>query len=277
MIASRFFSELPMGFGDQIIATGLAKGARARGERIALGDGEKIRWDPSSEQIFRNNPNLVRPDESLKASDVRWINYYKGSRLYSTQQGDRWKFNPDFRVQPGEFFFTAGDLQAAERLSLPKKFIVIEPNVKRHVTIRGSYLINKQWPHTRYQQVVNELSARGHRVLQFAYGDAPRLHNVWLIQTPSFRAAAAILSKASFYVGSEGGLHHAAAAVGTPATVLFGAWLPPETLGYPDHANLTGGATEACGLLRPCEHCAAAMNRITVDDVLAAAETKIRR
>jgi len=266
-----------VGFGDQIIATGLAKGARARGERIALGDGEKVRWDPSSEQIFRNNPNLVRPDENVRVTDVRWVRYYKGSRQYSTQQGDRWKFNTDFRVVAGEFFFTAGDQQSAERLSLPKKFIVIEPNAKRHVRDRGAYLVNKTWPFERYQQVVNELSSRGHCMLQFIYGDAPRLHNVWLIQTPSFRSAAVILGKASLYIGAEGGLHHAAAAVGTPATVLFGGWLPPSVLGYEAHANLTGGATEACGLLRPCDHCAAAMDRITVDEVLAAAETKLRR
>jgi len=266
-----------LGIGDNLIASSFAKGARLRGKRIAFGDGLRLIWDQNSEPVFRNNPNVVFPGSPLNGSDVEWVRFYKGCRQYSTQEGDRWRFNYDFHVQPGEFFFTAGDEAAAERLSLPKKFIVIEPNVKRHLTIRGAYLANKAWPLTRYQQVVNELSARGHRMLQFVYGDAPRLHNVWLIQTPTFRSAAVILGKASLYIGAEGGMHHAAAAVGTPAVVLFGGWLPSSVLGYPTHANLTGGATEACGRLRPCDHCTAAMDRITVDDVLAAAETKLRR
>jgi len=266
-----------LGVGDNIIASSLAKGARLRGKRIAFGDGSKLIWDQNSEPVFRHNPNVIFPGSPLSGSDVEWVPFYKGARQYSRQEGDRWRFNYDFHVQPGELFFNGVDQQSAERLALPKKFVVIEPHVKRHVTIRGAYLGNKQWPVARYQQVVNELSARGIRVVQFVYGDVPRLHNVWLIQTPSFRSAAIILGKASLYLGAEGGMHHAAAAVGTPAVVLFGGWLPPSVLGYPMHANLTGGATEACGLLRPCDHCATAMDRITVDEVLEAAETKLRR
>jgi hypothetical protein len=45
---------------------------------------------------------------------------------------------------------------------------------------------------------------------------------------------------------SEGGMHHAAAAVGVPAVVLFGGFIPPEIMGYKGQISLTGGAT-ACG------------------------------
>jgi hypothetical protein len=52
--------------------------------------------------------------------------------------------------------------------------------------------------------------------------------------------------------------------------VLFGGFIPPSVTGYGGHANLTGGA-EACGSLDPCRHCQAAMGRIGVDEVHAAA------
>ena len=265
-----------MGIGDNILGTSLAKGARARGKRIAFGDGSRLLWDQNSEPIFRHNPNVVFPGQPLSASDVEWVHYHKGNRHYSTQQGDRWVFNYAFHATPGEFFFQPSEQTTVERLGLPQGFMVVEPNVKRHVRLRGEYLVNKQWPFKRYQEVVTELTSQNRRVVQFIYGDVPRLHGAWLIQTPSFRSAAAILANASLYLGSEGGLHHAAAALGIPAVVLFGGWLPPSVLGYETHINLTGGESEACGLLRPCPHCAAAMNRISVDDVLTAAQEQLR-
>jgi hypothetical protein len=67
-------------------------------------------------------------------------------------------------------------------------------------------------------------------------------------------------------------MHHGAAAMGVPGVVLFGGFIPPQVTGYLMHANLTGGA-EACGSLNPCPHCAAAMQAISVDEVLHHAMT----
>lgn len=90
-----------------------------------------------------------------------------------------------------------------------------------------------------------------------------------LIQTPDFWRACAILSRASAYVGHEGGLHHAAAALGIPGVVIFGGFISPETTGYDCHVNLfTGG--NACGNRTPCMHCRDAMNRITPEAVAEA-------
>ena len=67
------------------MAAGLAKGAKARGKRIAFGDGKQIIWDHHSEQIFRGNPNIARPGDE-GATDLEWINYYRGNRLYNVQE-----------------------------------------------------------------------------------------------------------------------------------------------------------------------------------------------
>jgi ADP-heptose:LPS heptosyltransferase len=105
-------------------------------------------------------------------------------------------------------------------------------------------------------------------VVQFAVG-RDRLSGVRTLQTTSFRHSLAVLARAALVICPEGGLHHGAAAMGAPAVVLFGGFIPPQVTGYETHANLTGGA-KACGQLAPCQHCRAAMDAITVDAVIGA-------
>ena len=96
------------------------------------------------------------------------------------------------------------------------------------------------------------------------------LHNgVTTIEFHQFREAIATMSLARLYIGPEGGLHHAAAALGVDAIVIMGGFIPPSVIGYPDHINLTGGALDACGNTEPCVHCRNAMSRISVDEVFS--------
>jgi hypothetical protein len=217
--------------------------------------------------ILVRNPNVAFPRECYDSDTLEWIDYRKGHRIYNTALHDRWQWNYDFHVTRGEVFFDASETDYAKRYFMAGS-IIIEPNVPAR---KGVYITNKAWGLARYQEVVNVLTARGHNVYQFLLGDRPILKGVRRIQAHTFRQAVAILKRASLYIGTEGGLHHGAAAVGTPAVVLFGGWLPPSVLGYESHVNLTGGETEACGLFRVCEHCRQAMTRISTDEVLAAA------
>lgn len=132
--------------------------------------------------------------------------------------------------------------------------------------------INKDWPFERYQAVADALIKQGRKVLQFDYGLGPMLNGVVRVPTRQFRDALAVLSYAGLYIGPEGGLHHGAAAVGIPAVVIFGGWVPPAVTGYASHINLTGGATEWCGNFAACAHCRQALDRISVDEVIDAAK-----
>lgn len=257
-----------MGLGDQLMATGMARGARDRGKRIAFGDGRRILWDQNSEQIFRGNPNIAAPG-SEGAADLEWIRYYKGHRIYNRQAGHRWAWNMEFRPTPGEVFLTVAEKQAGKRAG--HGFVLIEP----HVEAWKSVAPNKDWGAARYQDVADRLIADGHRIVQFGYakGGSP-LRGAEMVHTGSFRDALAVLSNASLYVGPEGGLHHGAAAVGINAVVLFGGFIPPQVTGYPRHANLTGGA-DACGSLQPCNHCRNALASISVDEVYVAAKERL--
>jgi ADP-heptose:LPS heptosyltransferase len=253
-----------MGHGDQLMATGMARGAKARGKRIAFGDRRRIVWDQHSPEIFRHNPNIAPPGAEGD-QDVEWVAYFKGHRLYNRQAGDRWVWNYDFKAQPGEMFFL--NVERRNGLRYGRGFVLIEPDVPSWKSVAP----NKDWGRARYQAVADRLRREGFRVGQFRHPKAgPPLAGVEQFRTLNFRDGLAILRNAALYVGPEGGMHHGAAAVGTEAVVLFGGFIPPEVTGYAAHANLTGGA-EACGSLRPCAHCRAAMERITVEEVAAAA------
>jgi hypothetical protein len=250
-----------MGIGDDIMATGMARGAKARGKRIAFGDGKRIIWGPYSAKIFYGNPNIAAPGQE-PAPDIEWIHYYKGNRIYNRHNGDRWVWNYEFRAIPGEIFFHEPINRERDDV------VVIEPNVPRTKSVAA----NKQWPVDRYQSVANALIADGWHVVQPIYGSGlVKLSGVDFVPTATFRDALKLLKTARLFIGPEGGLHHGAAAMQLPAVVLFGGFIPPKVTGYDFHANLTGGA-QACGSLFACPHCHAAMQAISVEEVEAEAQ-----
>lgn len=257
-----------MGHGDNLMASGMARGAKARGKRIAFGNRKQIIWDQHSQDIFRGNPNVAPPGAERDA-DVEWVPFYKGHRIYNRQDGDRWLWNPAFRPTPGEVFFDSNEKRNSTRFG--RGFILIEPDVPRWKTVAP----NKDWGRAKYQALALRLRAEGRRVFQFRHNRTETLlDGVEHLRTLGFRDALAVMRHASLYVGAEGGLHHGAAAVGIPAVVLFGGFIPPSVTGYDSHANLTGGA-EACGSIKPCLHCLEAMNAISVEEVFGAAMDKL--
>lgn len=255
-----------MGLGDQLLATGMARGAFDRGTQIAFGDGQKIIWDAHSELIFRHNPNIA-PPHAYKAPNLEWIGFHRGSRIYNRQEGGRWIWNYEFRAIPGEMYFTREEKRFAEHVGADG-FVFMEPHVPEHKTVAP----NKEWPPERYGEVARRLVSQGYRIVQPWYPTAKYiLPTAKCVGTPDFRRALAVMKHAALYIGPEGGLHHGAAAIGKPAVVLFGGFVPPKVTGYETHTNLTGGVTEFCGSLSACDHCRAAMLAISVEEVVDAA------
>jgi len=256
------------------MATGLARGLRDKGKLAAFGDGKKIVWGPWSEEMFRNNPNIAHPSMAHQ-SNLVWIPHYKGARLYNVQSFDKtkWIWNYDFRAKPGEFFF---DQWERGRIDAAKKggysdFVVIEPNVPWQKSVAP----NKDWGFEKFSQLCQRLRLAGVHVVQFIHKNSRRRLPVATIERGNFRDVIGILSLAKLYIGPEGGMHHASAAVGIDAVVLMGGFIPPLVVGYAGHANLTGGA-KACGSIQPCTHCMEAINRISVDEVFEAAMAKLQ-
>jgi ADP-heptose:LPS heptosyltransferase len=263
-----------MGFGDAIMATGLARGLHAQGKLAAFfspaENHRKIKWTGYCEDIFAHNPNIARPGMEQQKNIV-WFPHYKKQFPYCNYDGKHRKYiwNPDFKIQPGEFFFSAEELVC----SIKKPFIVIEPNLawQRQVNF------NKDWGKGKFEKLGKTMVEHGHTVVQFIHGNTRRkIDGAYHVSTPRFHQAAAIMSHASLIIAPEGANHHAAAALGIPAVIVWGAWSPPQTMGYESQIKLTGGATEACGRIDSCAHCREAMDRISIDEVYQAAEGWLR-
>jgi hypothetical protein len=258
-----------MGYGDEIIGSGLARGAAARGKKIAFGDGKRILWSRQSVEIYLGNPNVAPPGFE-RESNLEWIPYYRGKRFYGSSDGVRWHF-VNFQCPPGEIFFSDAEKARMATWRWPAGPVIVEPTVKPHGACAGT---NKQWPVDRYNAVAAALLEEGYWVCRMGPGGDADYPYMRRVPTVSFREALMVMSKAKLYIGPEGGLHHAAAALGVPAVVIFGGFNTPRSTGYPWHVNLTVGAAP-CGMQRVCPHCIEAMKSISVDRVLDAARNQL--
>jgi len=167
---------------------------------------------------------------------------------------------------PGELFFLPNEEAAASIALLgvePSRLVIIEPNTKYQAP-------NKQWGIDRYSHVALRLVREGWEVAQFSSSGAARI-GIRQLHVETFKVACAVLRHARLYIGPEGGLHHAAAALGIPAVVIFGGYISPAVTGYRSHANLFTGQGVGCGRVDPCGHCKECMGKITVDAVLTPA------
>jgi hypothetical protein len=245
-----------VGIGDEILAAGDARRERARLNSGPVGIVDRWgrrRWHP----LWEYCPDVARPEVSgpvvTNAGKARpYIDWPA-----STSQ--RWAFIP-YRPTPARIDIPADIVAWAARCA---GRVVVEPNIKPGASP------NKDWGWGNWERLVGH--HHGLPWLQLGEAGARRLAGVEFLACPSFIHAAAVLSVARFAVLPEGGLHHAAAAVGCRAVVIFGGYVSPANTGYDIHANLfTGG--EPCGNRRACDHCRKAMTEITVYMVASAME-----
>lgn len=234
------------------MATWLARKARAEhGRPVCFIDrADRPRWHP----LWQGNPNITRIDRG--AHLVRECPGHRHYIVDKTPTAWRWRRVPD--REPGDLFLPS---EAAPRGG---PFVYIEPNTKPGASP------NKVWPFGNYQAVIDALPAV--RFIQCGPGRV--LKRCEHINTATVLQALQVLAHASLYVGPEGGMHHAAAALRVPAVVIFGGYIAPDVTGYRGHVNLYAGG-EPCGMRTPCRHCADAMASITVDRVSEAINAQL--
>lgn len=229
--------------------------ATSQVKRLHEANGRQVvvvnhRGAPQWHEVFENNPRISR---DITRHTQRLLNA-SGHRPYIAAKGPKaWAWRP-WDIAPGELYFTQAERDFA---AAHAGRVLIEP----HTKVEGS---NKAWPWERWQQLVD----RGGDFVQVGAPGARALRGVTFVETASFRLACAVLAQSRAFVGPEGGLHHAAAAVGVPAVVLFSEFIGVDITGYPMHRNLRH-AGAACGSRIPCVGCRSAMARITVDEVAA--------
>ena len=223
--------------------------------RVVFGDGKRKFYN----MIFEGNPRIA--EKPLEDETLCWIANFPGHRPYiKSLENDHITFNYDFKAEPGEIYLLKDE--AVKPLS---RYVVVEPNVKQN-WYPGT---NKDWGFKNWQTLVNKMDLPW---VQLGDQALPRLKGVRHHKTDSIRSAMGVLSGADLLVTTDGALHHAAAAMGVPAIVLWGGFSPPQVLGYDEHVNIWHGG-EACGKFRvKCNHCRKLMDEISVEEVTEAIE-----
>jgi ADP-heptose:LPS heptosyltransferase len=217
---------------------------------------ERPRWH----EAWENNPRIALPGEVGEFQELHPRHEYL--RPYMVRKTpERWTWK---RYGPprGELYFTPEERGFGERHA---GRIVFEPCCKPGASP------NKDWGWERWRELVELARARGMALTQLGPASVRRMAGVEHIETSSMRKAAAVMAHAVAAVLPEGGLHHVAAAVGTPAVVIYGGFISPEVTGYLGQRSLfvaTDGHPIGCGWRVKCEHCDAAMASISPERVL---------
>lgn len=236
-----------MGFGDWLLATGQVKRLHeANGRKVlVVGRGNRIQWS----EVFANNPRIATQ------ADAEFQTLVNGSGLrpyIAGKTATRWLWKR-WDIAPGEVWFSEQERKFAEPY---RGAVLIEPHTK---VANG----NKAWRWERWQAVVDAMPAP---YVQVGTGGFPVLRGARFVAT-TFREGMAVLSVCRAFVGTEGALHHAAAALNVPAVVLWSEFVSPEYTGYPTQRNIRH-AGAACGSRLPCAVCRTSMLAITVDEVV---------
>ena len=211
---------------------------------------------PQWSEVFEGNLYILR--KPFAAGGFVRVISSSGNRPYiAGKTAGRWTWRP-YTPIPAQMFFTEQELQLP---SLTGGKIMIEPVASRSAIRTRCGFANageNSSPRLHYPFVQC----------------GPVIGTKWLegaeaVPTTTFRQALAVLSVCRALVTTEGGLMHGAAAVGTPAVVLWSEFIAPNVTGYRQHHNIRH-ATRTCGMRVNCPSCRKSMEAITVREVAGA-------
>ncbi len=257
-----------MGHGDALMAAGLAQDAfEADPERRPVAICEPstggVRWHP----IWLNNPAVWHPvlpakpfREPYITAGISCLPYTESP--FSVKRGFRWT---TWRVRdhrPKVYLDKSEYENGHALLNTYGRYVVIEPTAERKHA-------NRKPPRDFWRKLVAQL--RGTikvTFVQLAHTQAEAIPGLEQVYDGDYRQACGILASASLVVATEGGLVHAAAAMGVRTIALYGGCVSVDALGYPEHVNVVDDEPETpCGRLEPCDHCASAWRKITPERV----------
>lgn len=216
----RGFGQVGMGLGDSLMSSGTARAINIKtGKKVIFGDGRRRFFD---KEIFKDNPRIANEKE-----DGFWVPDYPGSRPYiKSEKNGRMIFDDSFRPEVGELF----GIKKSDRL---KGKILVETRVKKEFV----HTVNKAYPY--WDQLPTDLP----------------IVKVSQVETQRFRDVLSLLSGVTLFVGTDGALHHACAALNIPAVVIWTGYSSPRHLGYESQVNIHDGS-EPCGTFsKVCKHC----------------------
>ena len=253
------------------MATGEVRVLRKRfpDAKFIIGNKTRSYWN----EVFDNNPHIVRGSQAKNYKKIILVENYEFNTPYRVSgpkyPKENYNWNPKHRPKRGEIFFTQEENNFGKKIIKQirdkvgsKKIILVEPYVK----IRRGYE-NRDWGFEKWQKVINNLNNE-FAFLHVTFGNKKPLQNTINLHGVNFRSTVSILSNCDFFIGCEGGMHHAAAATLTNALIIFGGFISPKITGYDFHTNIYIDIEGSpCGSKLKCKHCEKCMEMITPDYV----------
>ena len=275
-----------MGYGDELMATGIAKIQKKKNpdSQIVIGNFQNRTITQSI--IFDNNPNIITDSKKIDPKvKLFFINNSKGYRPYIDREKTIlkkkmiWNFN--FKPTPGELYFSEKEIKKAKNTIHNAEVFWNSINNKRHngiifiettsVKINNPNFsfkqINKDWGRAKWFELIEKLK-KNFLIIQSLHSQSVHYDGIFEFKS-NFREAAATMKMVNLFLGPEGGFGHVAAALHKPAVILFGGWIHPQITGYDFHENIYVDIKGSpCGIyLKECDHCKECMSRISVEKV----------
>src|SRR5581483_7358784 len=202
------------GIGDELMLTAVAAAARAAGTPISILAKYPEVWQDNGD------PARIETDFELWfyarrrawiAAEIIHLAYENGQRRHIAEQMAE---KAGVRLPTG----WRPVLRLKNSGQRDSKLIVIQNSC------RGARYAaeTKEWPQSRWQELIRHLVPEFHLV-QLGTAQDPPLEAVEDRRgRTTLREAAGLLQRAGLFLGLESGLMHVAAAVGTPAVIIYG-------------------------------------------------------
>ncbi len=183
------------------------------------------------------------------------------------------RFGIECKAPDCELKFTTSEELHVDNLILNHRldrFIVVDPN-----TNQDWFGELRSWPLQSWQDFINIFVKKYPmiKVVQVGLPGKPLLNQVVDFRgKTSFRQAAILIRRSLNFIGTEGGLMHAAKAVNANALILWGGVTLPEFTGYPNSHKIICKyvACAPCGNLGWCNNSRMCMFLISVEEVIKA-------
>lgn len=82
--------------------------------------------------------------------------------------------------------------------------------------------VGRQWPHVRFQPVIDDLKKRGYKTVNVGAYDSPQMATDLDFRNVAFQHLVALMERAALFVGLDSMPFHVAQACATPSVAIFG-------------------------------------------------------
>ncbi|MAH43911.1 hypothetical protein CL614_09405 [archaeon] len=272
-----------MGLGGYLTWTAVARELYTRtGVKCFPLEGHSNLIKPIKSEIFDNNPYIWQAFSNLNEKYI--LLYLNDSKANYCKQDTPVKavhrydkhiieqicevygiLDPQLKC---ELYFKEEEFKFKnELLKDVGNYIVIEPQSN------DEYSVNKVYPLEKWQLVVDTLLKTGIKIVQVGRKTEDSVLDGIIDMTgkTSFREAAAIIEGANLFVSSEGGLMHAANAVGTRAVIVYSGFIHPNLTSYSENTNIWAGNKHGpCGMKIKCQKCSEEMEQHDHNEIINA-------